>query len=422
MWGSCAASPALCGAHPTPLLACLQVRRICAAYCRTLCWVNFYYKRGTPPAGPAAGNGCASAAGGEEVVATSRRDRHGRGADSDAAPYASWQVGGHAREQVSVQCAGRCSMVDGAQEEGGKPARQFAPWSYPLHRPPTRPHTHTLHLPGGPLARSLQLHGAFSLHRCRLSLPPLDPPFLVAGPPPCQVFYEHHYAPLASDLARYGREALRGAAAAASRPDAPIPPFAQLLSVLPFSRQAGCGAGREPSQAATQCLPVADPHGATNDRHSRWDCWCPRPPPCRWPGPPSPHFPRRLSDRGSPALATPLLPCSMPACLPQRLAAAAVHPSEGLAALHGPAGRDVFPNDVAPLVDLSGKKWAHTAVVALPFPGGRGRGPCIGLGGGRGAGPRRGPAGPKGSGRVCRRRAARTARGACPRPLSGRQT
>lgn len=77
----------------------------------------------------------------------------------------------------------------------------------------------------------------------------------------------------------------------------------------------------------------------------------------------------------------------MPACLPKQLAAAAGHPSEGLAALHGPAGREVFPEDVAPLVDLSGKKWAHTAVVALPFPGGRrpgggGGGVCV-EGGGR---------------------------------------
>ncbi len=60
----------------------------------------------------------------------------------------------------------------------------------------------------------------------------------------------------------------------------------------------------------------------------------------------------------------------MPACLPKPLVVAAGHPSEGLAALHGPAGQAVFPEDVAPLVDLSGKKWAHTAVVALPFPGG----------------------------------------------------
>lgn len=99
-------------------------------------------------------------------------------------------------------------------------------------------------------------------------------------------FYEHHYAPLASDLARYGRDALKGAAAAASRLHPPIQPFAQLLSVLPFS--------------------------------------------------------------------------SMPSCLPPLVARAAADEHDGLVALHGGAGADAFPADVAPLVDLSGKKWAHT--------------------------------------------------------------
>jgi hypothetical protein len=51
-----------------------------------------------------------------------------------------------------------------------------------------------------------------------------------------QCFYEHHhYAPLASDLAKFGRE-LKGAMAAASRASSPIHPFAQLMLVLPFSR------------------------------------------------------------------------------------------------------------------------------------------------------------------------------------------
>ncbi|KAL4444979.1 hypothetical protein ABPG77_004029 [Micractinium sp. CCAP 211/92] len=175
------------------------VRRVCEAYCRTLCWVALYYTTGTPPAPPPNHNGCLAAPGSEQAAAAPGRAQRRGGGDGDAAPYAAWQV-----------------------------------------------------------------------------------------------LYEYHYAPLASDLAKYGREELRGAEAAASRHDAPIPPFAQLLSVLPFS--------------------------------------------------------------------------SMPACLPKPLAAAAGHPSEGLAALHGPAGQAVFPEDVAPLVDLSGKKWAHTAVVALPFP------------------------------------------------------
>ncbi|PRW57356.1 sorting nexin 2B [Chlorella sorokiniana] len=109
-----------------------------------------------------------------------------------------------------------------------------------------------------------------------------------------QVHYEFHYAPLASDLAKYGREALKGAAAAACRPHPPIQPFAQLCSVLPFS--------------------------------------------------------------------------SMPTCLPPLLARAAEDPADGLAALHGSEAGDVFPQDVSALVDLSGKKWAHTAVVRLPFP------------------------------------------------------
>ena len=52
-------------------------------------------------------------------------------------------------------------------------------------------------------------------------------------------FYEHHYAPLASDLATCGRE-LRGAEAAASRTSSPIQPFAQLMLVLPFARWACC--------------------------------------------------------------------------------------------------------------------------------------------------------------------------------------
>ncbi|KAI7846087.1 hypothetical protein COHA_000453 [Chlorella ohadii] len=104
----------------------------------------------------------------------------------------------------------------------------------------------------------------------------------------------YHYAPLASDLAKYGREALRGTAAAACRPHPPIQPFAQLCSVLPFS--------------------------------------------------------------------------SMPTCLPPLLARAAADPADGLAALHGSEAGDVFPQDVSALVDLSGKKWAHTAVVRLPFP------------------------------------------------------
>lgn len=42
---------------------------------------------------------------------------------------------------------------------------------------------------------------------------------------PCSL--QFHYAPLASDLAKYGREALKGAAAAACRPHPPIQPFAQ---------------------------------------------------------------------------------------------------------------------------------------------------------------------------------------------------
>lgn len=60
----------------------------------------------------------------------------------------------------------------------------------------------------------------------------------------------------------------------------------------------------------------------------------------------------------------------MPACLPAPLVAAAKDADEGLAALHGRAGTAVFPDDacVGALVDMSGKKWAHTAVVTLPFP------------------------------------------------------
>ncbi|KAL4859717.1 5'-3' exoribonuclease 2 [Chlorella vulgaris] len=112
-----------------------------------------------------------------------------------------------------------------------------------------------------------------------------------------RVHYRHHYAPLASDLAKYGREALKGATAAACPTDTPIQPFAQLLSVLPFS--------------------------------------------------------------------------SMPACLPQLVASRAADVDEGLLALHGGeagAGPGLFPADVSALVDLSGKKWSHTAVIRLPFP------------------------------------------------------
>ena len=60
--------------------------------------------------------------------------------------------------------------------------------------------------------------------------------------------------------------------------------------------------------------------------------------------------------------------CSMLACLPPLLARAAVDEDEGLPALHGSSSRDVFPVDVSALIDLSGKRWAHTAVVRLPFP------------------------------------------------------
>ena len=54
----------------------------------------------------------------------------------------------------------------------------------------------------------------------------------------------------------------------------------------------------------------------------------------------------------------------MPACLPPSLAAVATHPDTGVAALHGDEGEAVFPEAeaVGALVDLSGKKWAHTAV------------------------------------------------------------
>ena len=58
----------------------------------------------------------------------------------------------------------------------------------------------------------------------------------------------------------------------------------------------------------------------------------------------------------------------MPACLPPLLARAAEDEDEGLPALHGSSSRDVFPPDVSALVDLSGKRWAHTAVIRLPFP------------------------------------------------------
>jgi hypothetical protein len=58
----------------------------------------------------------------------------------------------------------------------------------------------------------------------------------------------------------------------------------------------------------------------------------------------------------------------MPACLPPLLARAAEDEDEGLPALHGSSSRDVFPDDVSALVDLSGKRWAHTAVIRLPFP------------------------------------------------------
>jgi hypothetical protein len=167
------------------------VRRICASYCRTLCWTLAYYSRGTPPVTPQAPAPVPADA--ADAEAAGRRGQGGSGQDS-CVPCASWAC--------------------------------------------------------------------------------------------C---YEHHYAPLASDLARHGREALRGALAAATRPAAPTQPFAQLLAVLPFS--------------------------------------------------------------------------SMPACLPPAVAAAAVDPDEGLAALHGGgagAGAALFPADVAPLVDLSGKRWSHT--------------------------------------------------------------
>jgi hypothetical protein len=49
--------------------------------------------------------------------------------------------------------------------------------------------------------------------------------------------WRHHYAPLASDLAKYGREALKGAAAVAARRDGPVRPFTQLMAVLPFCRR-----------------------------------------------------------------------------------------------------------------------------------------------------------------------------------------
>lgn len=60
----------------------------------------------------------------------------------------------------------------------------------------------------------------------------------------------------------------------------------------------------------------------------------------------------------------------MPGCLPPLLARAAEDEDEGLPALHGSSSRAVFPelDQVSALIDLSGKRWAHTAVIRLPFP------------------------------------------------------
>ena len=77
----------------------------------------------------------------------------------------------------------------------------------------------------------------------------------------------------------------------------------------------------------------------------------------------------------------------MPACLPPLVARAAADERGGLAALHGGGGggggADVFPEPeaVGALVDLSGKKWAHTVRCGRAEVAGGGRWAAGGRGG-----------------------------------------
>lgn len=89
----CAQRPASPGA--------LQVRRVCAAYCRTLCWNLAYYLRGSAPVPPPGAEPAAVADGG------------------GITPYASWQVHYEVRERVCVVYGYPCAAGGGVQGVGG---------------------------------------------------------------------------------------------------------------------------------------------------------------------------------------------------------------------------------------------------------------------------------------------------------------
>lgn len=205
------------------------MRRVCEAYCRTLCWVALYYTTGTPPAPPPNHDGCLAAPGSEQAAAAPGRAQRRGGGDGDAAPYAAWQVSCRLKKHVRVY----------SRSVHAQPLHSCCSTPFAASAPAQTKHAPYPFWPALRIAvfccqLASPIHNLLSL--CLTAPPP--------SPPPGQVLYEYHYAPLASDLAKYGREALRGAAAAASRHDAPIPPFAQLLSVLPFSRQGKRAAGQ----------------------------------------------------------------------------------------------------------------------------------------------------------------------------------
>lgn len=136
-----------------------------------------YYCRGSSPVAPPSLE--AAEAGSPRGGHTSKASSSGGGSSSDT-PYASWQV------HYEVRSAGTFIFLGAVQV-----AAAAATCTACFIMPPS----------------ALHCRPSLKLSFC---LPP-----------------QYHYAPLASDLAKYGRAALKGAAAAACRAHPPIQPFAQ---------------------------------------------------------------------------------------------------------------------------------------------------------------------------------------------------
>lgn len=123
---------------------------------------------------------------------------------------------------TAAPCAGTCSTTCAAATRQRCPApaaerRRAAAAAGRATTPrPTHPGRWGTH---GSFKEAFALLGQLS-HQPSPALPLLS-----------QFHYSYHYGPLASDLAKYGREALRGAVLPVSRPVPPIPPFAREWAV-----------------------------------------------------------------------------------------------------------------------------------------------------------------------------------------------